>query len=85
MGRMTLKRHHVVIGPYTLDGAKLTFRTVAPLLCSNARQAMAARQDFTVNLTASDGLREITGKVIGVVPVKGAKPAQHEITMSVMM
>ena len=82
---MTLRRHHVVIGPYTLDGGKLIFRTAAPLLSSNARQAMAARQDFTVNLTASDGLREITGKVIGVVQVKGAKPAQYEITMSVMM
>ena len=60
------KRDHVIIGPYTLDGAKLIFRTASSHLGSDARNAMAAGRNFTVNLTAQDGLREVTGKVLSV-------------------
>ena len=35
---------------------------------------MAAGRNFTVNLTARDGLREVTGKVLSVDVVENAKP-----------
>ena len=45
---------------------------------------MAAGRNFTINLTAQDGLREVTGKVLSVDVVEDAKPAQWEIAVGVM-
>ena len=73
-----LHRDHVVIGPHTLKGGKLTFRTAGALLASDARHAMAARRSFTVALTGPDGLKEVTGKVLSVELVEGVEPAQWE-------
>ena len=80
---MPIRRSHVVIGPHTLEGSKLTFRTGNTALAFDARHAMAAGQSFGVALTGPDGFREVTGKVQSVEQVDGAKPAQWEIMMKV--
>jgi hypothetical protein len=77
-----LHREHVVIGPSTVKGGKLTFWTAGPLLASKARQAMGVGREFTVYL-AANGLKEVTGKVLRVHLVEGAQTAQWEIVMRV--
>jgi hypothetical protein len=72
---------HLVIGPSTLKGGNLTFWTAGPRLTSEARKAMTFGREFTVCLTAPDGLKEVTGKVMSVEMVEGAHPTHWEIVM----
>jgi len=74
-------RDHIVIGLHTPRSGKLTFWTAGPLLASEALKAMAAGREFTVCLAEPDGLKGVTGRVLRVELVKGAKPAQWEIVM----
>jgi len=77
-----LHREHFVDGPFTLKGGKLTFQCGA-VLAYDARRAIDADQVFTVTLTAPDGAKEATGKVLSVELVKGAAPPRYEIVMRV--
>jgi hypothetical protein len=83
MARSKPPRHrdHIVIGLHSLRSGKLTFWTAGALLASEALKAMAARREFTVCLAEPDGVKAVTGKVLRVEFVKGAKPAQWEIVM----
>jgi hypothetical protein len=75
-----LHRDHLVYGPFTLKGGKLTFQCGATL-AYDARQAMDAGRDFIVTLTPPEGLKEVTGKVLSIDLVKGAEPLRYEIVM----
>jgi len=78
-----LHRDHTVHGSFTLKGGKLTFQCGSGLLAYDARQAMDACGDLTVCLTPPDGVKEVTGKVMSVELIEGAKPLKYEIVMRV--
>jgi hypothetical protein len=78
-----MRRSHVVIGPHTLKGGNLTFRTGNTALTFDARHAMATSQSFGVAITRSTGFKEVTGKVLSEKQVEDAKPPQWEIMMKV--
>jgi hypothetical protein len=78
-----LHRDYIVSGPHTLKGGRLTFKTGGALLGSEARQAMIVGKELTVTLMEPGGLKDVTGKVLSVELVKGAKPAQWEIVIKV--
>jgi len=78
-----LYREHVVNGPYTLERGKLTFKTTGSLLGAEARQAMAAGRTLTVCVTAPEGVKDLTGKVLSVELIKGTPPTAWEIVMKV--
>ncbi len=44
---------------------------------------MDACGDLTVCLTPPDGVKEVTGKVMSVELIEGAKPLKYEIVMRV--
>ena len=76
-----LHRDHVVYGPFTLKGGKLTFQSGGGTLAYDARKAMDAGRDFVVNMTSPEGPKEVKGKVLSVDLVKGATPVRYEIVM----
>jgi len=80
-----LHRDHVVIGPYTMQAGKLTFRTAGPDLALDARLAMSAGTDFAVLLSEIEGFKDANGRVLSIELVAGVKPALWEIMMQVTM
>ena len=78
-----LSRQHLVIGPFTLKGLKLTFQTDNVLLVSDARRAKETNADFTVTLSQPEGLKMVTGRVSSIDVVPGiARPQYWEVTMT---
>ena len=80
-----LRRDHVVIGPYKMQGGKLTFRTTSPDLARDARQAMSVGTDFAVLLSEVEDFKDASGHVLSIELVAGVKPALWEIVMQVTM
>lgn len=77
-----LHRDHFISGPYTLKADRLTFKAEHQT-AYDARHAKEAGRDFTVCVSESDGLKEMTGKVVSIDLVPGVKPAKWEIVMRV--
>jgi len=65
-----LKRDHMVSGPHTLKGGKLTFTTASAMLGSDAKWAKAAGRDLTVTVSEANGLKDLTGTVQSVEHVE---------------
>ncbi len=78
-----LHRDHIVHGPFTLKGGKLTFRTASGLLGYDARVAMAAGRNLTVTVKEPEGTKKIEGKVLTVELLEHVKPMQWEIIMRI--
>ncbi len=77
-----LSREHLVIGPFSLTGRRLTFQTVNVLLVQNARETMATHTDFTVNLCPPEGMTTVTGRVTNVGIVSdGQLPQRWDVAM----
>ena len=82
---MAPDRDNLVHGPYTLERGTLTFQTKGSLLGSEAARAMKAGRLLTVGIYTTEGLKEVTGKVLTVELVKGTPPTAWEITMKVVL
>ncbi len=75
----TYVQNPTVLESYTLEGGKLTFRTDAPLVCHEVRQAMAAGRNVTVRPSSAG--KEMHGKVLSVELVPGVSPAQWNVVI----
>jgi hypothetical protein len=84
MSDIPLHRGHVVTGEFSLEGARLTFETLNPLLVHDARQALAKSWDFTVTLHPPEGPKAVTGRVTNVgLVTHGEKPQRWHVAMLV--
>lgn len=81
----SLHRTYPMVGPYTLHGRTLMFRTDNLLLSFTALTALTCgRVEFAVMLIGSQGLKEVEGTVLSVTrPGEGTSTRQWEITMRV--
>ena len=75
----TYVQNPTVLESYTLEGGKLTFRTDAPLVCHEVRNAMAAGRTLTLRLARAG--KEVRGKVLSVELVPGVTPAQWNVVI----
>ena len=82
MGRDTTPKTYPVVGPYTLQGRTLLFRTDNELLSVDAEQASIGRLPFALMLIGQNGLKDVKGAVVSVAPLDGIEP-QWEIVMRV--
>jgi len=80
-----LHRTYPMVGPYTLLGRTLVFRTDNSLLSFAALKALTCGTvNFAVMLIGSQGLKDVEGTVLSVTrPAKSATPGQWEIIMRV--
>ena len=74
-------KDHLVQGPFTIKGGKLTFRTSSGAFGYDARVAMKAGLNLTVSLSQPEGSKEMEGKVLSVELLEHVKPIQWEIVM----
>ena len=78
----TLPKTYPVVGPYTLQGRTLLFRTDDEFLILDAEQALISRLPFALMLIGRDGIKDVKGTVMTVAPLDGIK-SQWEIVMRV--
>lgn len=82
MGHDTTPKTYPVVGPYTLQGRTLLFRTEDELLTFEAEQASMSQLPFALMLIGSSGVKDVKGAVLSVSPLDGTSP-QWEIVMRV--
>ena len=80
-----LNQENLVSGPYTLERGTLTFQTKGTLLGSEAARAKKSGRSLTVRIYTAQGLKEVSGKVLNVEPIKATPPTCWEVTMKVVM
>ena len=85
MGRNTTPRTYPAVGPYTLQGRTLLFRTEDEFLSVDAEQASISRLLFALMLIGRSGLKDVKGAVLSVAPLDGIKPQRYVVERSALL